>query len=166
MGSPIGSAFSDTGCSGMPTDPARGAMTDALSPAVRHPIRYPSTLLDWARGFTLHILTGFLAVAVHYTLMGLLLRLGTSALFASGAGFLAGAVTRYLMSHYKVFAPTGSVQATIIKFVAALGAQMAANLALLELLMRLDVNVWISQVCATVVLTFINYLAYRLWVFK
>ncbi|MBK6744372.1 MAG: GtrA family protein [Hydrogenophilales bacterium] len=141
-------------------------LTDPTPRVAPHPLRYPATLIDWARGFSLHVLTGFLAVAAHYALMWLLLKLGAAPLLASSTGFVAGALTRYLLSFYKIFTPTGSVPATLVKFVAALGAQMAANLTLLDLIMHAGANLWLAQVSATIILTFVNFIVYRLWVFK
>jgi len=130
------------------------------------PLHYPSTYIEWIRGFTLHVLTGFIAVAAHYALMWVLLSLGTPTLASSGVGFVAGAVTRYLLSYYAVFAPTGSVQSTVAKYLTVLGVQMTMNLILLKLFMLTGLSVWIAQIITTILLTFANYIAYRLWVFK
>lgn len=130
------------------------------------PLHYPDTLSEWIRSFSLHVLTGFIAVAAHYALMWLLLRVDTPSLVASGAGFVAGATTRYLLSYYKVFSPSGSVQSTVAKFLAVLGAQMALNLLLLKFFIIAGLTVWTAQISTTILLTFINFIAYRLWVFK
>ena len=45
-------------------------------------------------------------------------------------------------------------------------AQLAANSALLAALTREGVAVWPAQVTTTIVLTFVNYLVYRWWVFR
>lgn len=127
---------------------------------------YPATLHDWIFRFGLHLLTGSVAVAAHYSLMWLLLRMGVGPLVSSFTGFIAGAVTRYLLSYFKVFSPSGSVPSTVIRFIAALAAQMLANTALLALFMRMGLDLWIAQASATILLTFANYLAYRLWVFR
>lgn len=98
--------------------------------------------------------------------MWLPLQTGVPPVPPSGAGFLAGASTRFLLSHYKVFSPSGSVPVTLVKFIAALSAQLLGNLALLESLMLAGVGLWVAQVTAAVLLTFVNYLVYRLWVFR
>ena len=150
----------------MTDDLHRAELSGPIPQEAPHPLRYPATLVDWARGFSLHVITGFIAVAAHYTLMWMLLKLAAPPLFASSLGFVAGAITRYLLSFYKVFAPTGSVPATLAKFTAALGAQMVANLILLDLIMHAGANLWLAQVSATIILTFVNFIVYRLWVFK
>lgn len=113
----------------------------------------------------LHVATGFLAVLAHYMIMWALTRSEISALAASTAGFAAGAAVRYLLSYYKVFSPTGSVPATLFRFAVALAAQMVANTSMLAFFMHSGLTVWEAQVTTTILLTFINYLVYRLWVF-
>ena len=44
--------------------------------------------------------------------------------------------------------------------------QLALNSALLALLLDGGVPLWPAQIATTIVLTFANYLAYRLWVFR
>jgi putative flippase GtrA len=121
---------------------------------------------SWTVGFTLHVLTGFVTVLAHYSLMWILTQLGMPAVPASAVGFAAGAVTRYSLSHYAVFTPAESVPVTLYRFLIALGAQMAANSLLLAGLLAQGLSVWVAQVSTTVLLTFANYVAYRLWVFR
>jgi putative flippase GtrA len=139
---------------------------DAVSPALPPVPSEQAVFTDWAHGFMLHVVTGFAAVGVHYSVMWLLVKLSVGPLTASGVGFTGGAITRFLLSHFKVFTPTGSVPAALIKFLAALAGQMGTNLVLLELFMRLGASLWLSQFLATIILTFFNYLIYRLWVFR
>ena len=116
--------------------------------------------------FSLHVVTGFAAVAAHYTLMYALLRGGLAPVPASALGFLAGAVTRFVLSYAHIFAPTRGVQAAGIRFVVAIGAQLAANSALLAALTHSGIPVWPAQVSTTILLTVVNYLVYRWWVFR
>ena len=53
-----------------------------------------------------------------------------------------------------------------LRFVVVIALQMLANSALLALLLRAGISLWPAQVATTIVLTFVNYLAYRLWVFR
>lgn len=121
---------------------------------------------SWTVGFSLHVLTGFVAVFAHYSVMWVLTRLDMAAVPASTLGFSAGALTRYLLSHYAVFTPTDGIQVTLLRFVIAIAAQMAANSLLLAAFLAQGLNVWVAQVSTTVLLTFANYVAYRLWVFR
>lgn len=126
----------------------------------------PEQTPGWLLGFVLHVLTGVLAVAAHYSLMWALLGVGLAAVEASAIGFLAGAATRFTLSYVKIFAPSNGVHVTLFRFAAALGLQLIGNMVLLAGLLRLGLSVWGSQVTVTVLLTFINYLVYRLWVFR
>jgi len=131
-----------------------------------HRLIYTVSRVEWLREFTLHVLTGFLTVAAHYSVMWLLVRSGMAAVPASGIGFLAGAATRFVLSYTKVFSPADGVPVTLARFIVALGLQWIANIALLDGLLLTGLQLWLAQIGTTVVLTFINYLAYRLWVFR
>lgn len=125
-----------------------------------------AVVVDWVVRFALHVATGFLAVAAHYSLMAVLLHLGTQPVVASGLGFIAGAVTRFLTAYFKVYAPSGTMRAAMPKFLLALGAQFVLNLLILAGMIAWGMSVWWAQVATTVLLTFGNYLVYRLWVFR
>ena len=125
-----------------------------------------SGALHWIHTFVLHVATGFLAVAAHYTVMYALLRTGMGGVPASAVGFLAGAVTRFALSYWHIFEPTRGVAVASVRFVVAIAAQLAANSALLAGLLALGTSLWPAQIVTTIALTFGNYLAYRLWVFR
>jgi putative flippase GtrA len=132
---------------------------------LRRPV--PGTgLLHWLHTFALHVATGFLAVAAHYAVMWALVRSGTAGVPASAVGFLAGALTRFSLSYWHVFAPTRGVRVASLRFVVVIAVQLAANSALLAGLLQAGMSLWPAQVTTTVALTFANYLAYRLWVFR
>ena len=121
---------------------------------------------SWTRGFTLHLVTGLVAVMAHYSLMWLVLKMGADPVLASSSGLLAGALVRFLLSYVHVFSPTIGVPTALLRFIAALMLQMIANALLLEFFIRIGMGVWSAQVVATVVLTASNYMIYRLWVFR
>ncbi len=123
-------------------------------------------LLHWLHTFVLHVATGFLAVAAHYSTMYVLVRAGFAGVPASALGFVAGALTRFVLSYWHVFSPSRGVKVASLRFVVAITAQLAANSALLASLLGLGMSLWPAQVTTTVLLTFANYLAYRLWVFR
>jgi putative flippase GtrA len=123
-------------------------------------------LLALAGNFSLHVLTGFAAVGVHYAMLYVLLQLGVEPLVASGIGFCGGAATRFALAYWRVFAPTHGLTIAGRRFLIALGAQALANTALLALLLEAGLHVWPAQIATTVLLTFGNYAAYRLWVFR
>ena len=125
-----------------------------------------TALLAEARRFTLHVVTGFAAVAAHYGTMAALLAIGLSPVPASSVGFAAGAVVRFALAYRHVFDPTLPVAHSGLRFAIALAAQALANAALLSAGLALGVPTWPAQVAATILMTFANYAAYRLWVFR
>jgi putative flippase GtrA len=123
-------------------------------------------LLHWLHTFVLHALTGLLAVAAHYAVMFALVQAGTAGVPASAAGFLCGAATRFALSYWHIFVPTRGVKVASLRFVVVIALQLTANSALLAGLIELGVTLWSAQVATTILLTFGNYFAYRLWVFR
>jgi putative flippase GtrA len=124
------------------------------------------SLLHWLHTFVLHVMTGFLAVAAHYASMYGLLGTGMTGVPASTFGFAAGAFTRFVLSYWHIFEPTRGVRVASLRFMLVITLQLIANSSLLALLLQSGLSVWPAQVTTTVALTFVNYLAYRLWVFR
>ena len=136
---------------------------------VRKLLRRPAPgggLLHWIHSFTLHILTGVLAVAAHYAVMYGLVAGGLSGVPASAGGFLIGALVRFALSYSRVFVPTRGVRIAGTRFVVVIALQLAANSVLLASMIELGWPLWPAQIVTTVLLTVGNYLAYRLWVFR
>ena len=123
-------------------------------------------LLHWMHSFTLHVLTGALAVAAHYAVMYGLVAGGLPGVPASAGGFLIGALVRVALSYSRVFMPTRGVRTASTRFVVVIALQLAANSALLASMIELGLPLWPAQIATTVLLTVGNYLAYRLWVFR
>jgi putative flippase GtrA len=125
-----------------------------------------AVIIGLIANFTLHVLTGFVAVAVHYGILYVLLHFGVPPLVATSIGFCGGAVTRFVLAYYRVFAPTRGLTTAGWRFVIVIGTGMLANTALLGALLSLGLGVWPAQIATTILLTFGNYVAYRLWVFR
>ena len=123
-------------------------------------------MLHWLHSFSLHVVTGFAAVAAHYALMYAMLRAGLAAVPASAVGFGAGALTRFALSYAHIFTPSAGVHRAGLRFAVVITVQLLANSALLGALTRGGIDVWPAQVATTIALTFANYLAYRWWVFR
>jgi putative flippase GtrA len=140
----------------------------AVARALRSVLRRPrgQGVGHWVHSFSLHVATGFAAVGAHYALMYAMLRAGLAPVPASAVGFAAGALARFVFSYAHIFSPTKGVDVAGVRFVVAILAQLAANSALLAALTREGVAVWPAQVTTTIVLTFVNYLVYRWWVFR
>jgi putative flippase GtrA len=123
-------------------------------------------LLHWLHTFVLHVLTGALAVVAHYAAMYGLVRAGMAGVPASALGFVGGALTRFALSYWHVFAPSRGMKVASLRFLVAITAQLLTNSALLAGLIHSGLSLWPAQVTTTILLTFGNYLAYRLWVFR
>jgi len=142
------------------------ADSDSAARAVSAQNLRRAVVIGLIANFSLHVLTGFAAVAVHYGMLYALLRLAMPPLAASAIGFAGGALTRFALSYWRVFSPSQGLTIAGRRFLVAIAAQAVANTALLALLLWLGVGVWPAQIATTVVLTFANYGAYRLWVFR
>ena len=133
---------------------------------LRRPAPGGGGLLHWLHSFTLHVVTGFLAVAAHYSIMYGFVRAGVAGVPASAIGFVGGGLTRFALSYWHIFSPSRGVKVASVRFVLVIAVQLAANSALLAGLLDLGMSLWPAQVATTIALTFANYLAYRLWVFR
>jgi putative flippase GtrA len=139
-----------------------------FSRIVRAATRRPSGsgLAHWLHTFSLHVVTGCAAVLVHYATMYGLMRFGLPPVAASAVGFGGGALTRFVTSYAHIFTPSRGVPAAGLRFVATIAVQLVSNSALLAALTHAGMAVWPAQVTTTIALTFVNYLAYRWWVFR
>lgn len=118
------------------------------------------------RKFSLHVLTGILCVAAHYAVMGALLHQGGLPVVASSIGFLAGALLRFLTGYFGVFEPKEHWMRAAPRFISALIVQFAVNAALMSALLWVGIPVWWAQIMVTGSVTLLNFIMYRLWVFK
>ena len=123
-------------------------------------------LVAEARRFALHVATGFVAVAAHYGTMAAAIALGAAPVPGSSIGFAAGALVRFALAYWHVYDTTLPIAHSGARFAVALGAQALANAALLSAGLALGVGTWTAQVAATILMTFANFAAYRLWVFR
>lgn len=142
------------------------ADSDIASRAIEAQTLRRAVVIGLIANFSLHVLTGFAAVAVHYGALYGLLKLGVGPLAASAIGFCGGALTRFALSYWRVFSPSHGSTIAGRRFVIAIALQAVANTVLLALLLSLGVGIWPAQIATTIVLTFVNYAAYRLWVFR
>jgi putative flippase GtrA len=118
------------------------------------------------KSFFLHIGTGLICVAVHYSIMNFMILVGSNPLLASSVGFIFGAVMRFILAYYHVFTPKSTIPDALPKFIIALVFQGFLNLFLLNLFLFLGLKVWGSQIIATIVMTVLNFIVYKIWVFK
>jgi putative flippase GtrA len=123
-------------------------------------------ILHWMHSFSLHVATGAIAVVAHYAVMYGFVQAGVPGVPASALGFGAGALTKFALSYWHVFAPSRGMTRAGARFVVAIGLQLAVNTLLLAVFLKLGLALWPAQFTTTVLMTFGNYLVYRLWVFR
>ena len=123
-------------------------------------------ILHWIHSFGLHVATGAVAVAAHYAVMYAFVQSGLPGVPSSAIGFAAGALTKFALSYWRVFAPSRGMTAAGTRFAIAIALQLALNTLLLAGFLKLGLTLWPAQVTTTVVMTFGNYLVYRFWVFR
>jgi putative flippase GtrA len=112
--------------------------------------------------------SGFAATAAHYGVMVALVHwAGWWEVAASSTGFLAGAAVKYPLNYWVVFKSSADHGRALIRFFVGLAAGFALNAALLAILLAtLDTHYLVSQVLTTGLVTLVNYLLARNWIFR
>ena len=114
-----------------------------------------------------YVLSGLAATGSHYAVMVALVQwAGWWEVAASSVGFLAGALVKYPLNYWVVFKSSTAHGRALARFAVGLGIGFALNGAILALLLAtLDVHYLVSQVLTTGVVTLVNYLLARNWIF-
>jgi len=115
-----------------------------------------------------YIASGFAATGSHYAVMIALVQwAGWWEVAASSAGFLAGAAVKYPLNYWVVFASRMAHGKAIVRFAIGLAAGFVLNGVVLALLLgTLEAHYLVSQVLTTGVVTVVNYLVARNWIFR
>ncbi len=121
---------------------------------------------NWQVQFFQHLVTGLIATAAHYLVMFVALTADIKPLLASSLGFIIGAITRFAFSYFHIFAVESHVSGALLRFITILGVHMLLNAGMLALFMAVGLPVWIAQFIATALLTVLNFLLAKYWVFK
>lgn len=111
--------------------------------------------------------SGFAATAAHYLVMVALVHwAGWWEVAASSAGFLAGAAVKYPLNYWVVFRSSAAHAKTIVRFAIGIAIGFALNGVILALLLAfVDLHYLVLQVLTTGIVTLVNYLVARNWVF-
>lgn len=122
---------------------------------------------EFAR-LTGYIASGLASTAAHYVVMVALVHwAGWWEVAASSAGFLAGAAVKYPLNYWVVFKSDTDHGRALVRFAIGLAVGFALNgIILAVLLATLDVHYLVSQVLTTGVVTVVNYLLARNWIFR
>lgn len=121
-----------------------------------------------AARLTGYVASGLAATGSHYAVMVALVQwAGWWEVAASSAGFLAGAAVKYPLNYWVVFASRLSHARAIVRFAIGLAAGFLLNGLVLALLLgTLEAHYLVSQVLTTGVVTVVNYLLARNWIFR
>ena len=115
-----------------------------------------------------YIASGFAATGSHYAVMIALVQwAGWWEVAASSAGFLAGAAVKYPLNYWVVFKSSADHGRALVRFFIGIAAGFALNgIILAALLASLDAHYLVSQVLTTGLVTLVNYLLARNWIFR
>ena len=115
-----------------------------------------------------YVASGLASTAAHYAVMVALVQwAGWWEVAASSAGFLAGAAVKYPLNYWVVFRSTADHGRALARFAIGLAAGFALNgVILAALLATLDAHYLVSQVLTTGMVTVVNYLMARNWIFR
>ena len=115
-----------------------------------------------------YVASGLAATAAHYGVMVALVQwAGWWEVAASSAGFLAGALVKYPLNYWVVFKSSADHGRALVRFFIGLAAGFALNAIILAILLAtLDVHYLVSQVLTTGIVTLVNYLLARNWIFR
>ena len=120
------------------------------------------------RSFTMYIVSGFASVATHYAFAIFAVEvLGWRALFATSAGYMVGAITKYVMNYFLAFESVAPHLKAIPRFAVMLLAMFAVNGAIFWALHEhYALHYMVAQVITTAVLVPVGYVVNRWWVFR
>lgn len=86
---------------------------------------------------------------------------------ASSAGYGLGAVFNYYLNYSYTFRSRRDHQTAVLRFAGLVALGLTLNAALLhQLSHHLGLNLWLSQIIATIAVTIINFLLAKSWVYR
>jgi putative flippase GtrA len=123
---------------------------------------------DVVREFTRFAAAGGVGTVVHYMILVALVRAGdVQPVVGSIAGFAAGSLVNYGLSHRFVFRSTKPLRATVWKFYLVAAVGLVLNTVLMYIAVHfLALHYLVGQVVSTGVVLLSNYLLNSLWTFS
>ena len=111
---------------------------------------------------------GAIGTLVHYGILILLVHgMSLNAVLASTAGFLAGAITNYLLNYHYTFASNKLHREAMTKFFAVALAGMLFNAMVMSVCTNIfHLHYLLAQVLATGIILLWNFSANHLWTFR
>lgn len=115
-------------------------------------------------------ITGGINTAVDFITFSIMIYFGVYYAFAQAVGYSLGTLNSYLLNKFWTFNDSKSGKKTsseMIQFIAINVISFLATLLCLKLLKEnLGVNIYLAKVFAIIVAQTINFMGYKLWVFK
>ncbi len=113
------------------------------------------------------IIGGGSATLLHYSTMALLIFIGIKPLYATTIGAFFGAVLNYILQYHYTFESDKSHLHAIISYSISVSFGFFANSLLFALLYdKIQINLIVSQLITTAIITIFNYIIYKHIVFK
>ena len=103
------------------------------------------------------VVAGGIATVVNYTIFAILLLAGLHYLAASAIGYVSGIAVSFTINRRYVFRSTATPGRQLVRYAAAYGVALFAQLALLELLVRLSIPPLLANGVALVIVVIGNY---------
>jgi putative flippase GtrA len=103
------------------------------------------------------VVAGGIATVVNYTIFAVLLLAGLHYLAASAIGYVSGIVVSFIINRRYVFRSIAAPGPQLVRYAAAYGVALFAQLALLELLVRLSIPPLLANGVALVIVVIGNY---------
>jgi putative flippase GtrA len=103
------------------------------------------------------VVAGGIATVVNYTIFAVLLLAGLHYLAASAIGYVSGIVVSFTINRRYVFRSIAAPGRQLVRYAAAYGVALFAQLALLELLVRLSIPPLLANGVALVIVVIGNY---------
>lgn len=108
------------------------------------------------------VISGGSATALHFAVMGLLIYLGTEAVYATMTGAIAGALLNYLLQYNYTFRSKKSHIHASMHFTVASGLAWLSNLLLFIIFhQQLMLSIPVAQIITTGLVTIQNYFMYK-----
>lgn len=129
-----------------------------------HHVGHPVMLGEFVRFAN----SGAIGTVIHYmVLWSLVNALGASAVWASTAGALAGALTNYVLNYWWTFSSVLPHHHSLPRFLIMAAASLGLNFILMQFMVnQLAMYYLVAQVLATLACLGLNYLVSRYWVFR
>ena len=135
-------------------------MTAVVNPETAARRRVPRT-------FVLYVVVGVLTLAVDVGTLAFLYEVvGTSLWWATTAGFWLSFVVNFLGNKYLTFSLNTGGHRQLLRYGVVVAFGYVANLVLVLGLTALGLPAVVSKLIAVAIMVAVNFLAYRLWVFR